>query len=259
MDWQNRIVGTGTKAASQFLANPLNWRVHPVAQQEALEGVLSEVGWVQGVIENVRTGHLIDGHQRVLSALKHGDEAEVPVTYVDLSVEEERLILATLDPLAIMAAEDATALDRLLDETTATPPALQALLQQLREVQIPTFTLEPIESEKKIGVPGLVDLVKSDPVHVVERHDVWQVHERHTLVCADVVKDVPLWRAYLTDHVWFLPYAGPFAFLTNSAQAKTFLVVHPVPYICGHILDKVAVVHGAGAVRKVVSGGQAVT
>lgn len=58
--WRNRIVGEGMEDADQLLANPRNWRIHPKAQQDALEGVLREVGWVQRVIVNQRTGFVVD-------------------------------------------------------------------------------------------------------------------------------------------------------------------------------------------------------
>lgn len=109
----NRIVGDGDGEPGQLLANPANWRVHPKQQQAALSGVLSRVGWVQRVIVNQRTGHVVDGHLRVALALSRG-EATVPVLYVDLSPEEEALVLATLDPVAGMAATDATQLGDLL-------------------------------------------------------------------------------------------------------------------------------------------------
>ena len=103
--WDNRIVNTGDESPDQLLANPLNWRIHPEFQQKALKGVLDQVGWVQQVIVNQRTGHLIDGHLRVTLAMRHNIET-IPVNYVDLSEEEERLILATLDPLAGLAVTD---------------------------------------------------------------------------------------------------------------------------------------------------------
>lgn len=123
MTWRNRIVGYGTKRAGEFLANPYNWRIHPATQQQALEGTLRDVGWVANVIENQRTGHLVDGHQRVLSALKYGDDTEVPVTYVDLSEEEERVILAVLDPIGAMAVADKDVLGSLLGELASTEVA----------------------------------------------------------------------------------------------------------------------------------------
>jgi len=111
--WRNRIVGTGEEDAEQLLANPKNWRVHPKNQQDALQGVLSAVGWVQHVIVNRRTGFVVDGHARVAMAISAHEK--VPVVYVDLSEEEEAVILATLDPLAAMAGKDEDAFKSLVD------------------------------------------------------------------------------------------------------------------------------------------------
>ena len=46
--WKNRIVDYGNEPAGSFRANPLNWRIHPVLQKEALTGVLNEVGIDEG-------------------------------------------------------------------------------------------------------------------------------------------------------------------------------------------------------------------
>jgi hypothetical protein len=102
--WVNRIVGEAEVAAEQLLANPKNWRIHPKAQQEAIGELLSEVGWVQRVIVNERTGFVVDGHARVAMAISAGEQ--VPILYVDLSEEEEALIIASLDPLSTMAVAD---------------------------------------------------------------------------------------------------------------------------------------------------------
>jgi hypothetical protein len=99
--WANRIVGSGEEAPDQLLANPRNWRTHGKAQREALREVLDTVGYVAQVIVNQRTGHLVDGHLRVEEALSHG-QPSIPVLYVDLSPDEERLVLASLNPLAAM-------------------------------------------------------------------------------------------------------------------------------------------------------------
>lgn len=130
--WRNRIVGEGEAAPDQLLANPSNWRTHPGSQADALRGVLADVGWVQRVIVNQRTGYLVDGHLRVMEALKAGAPS-VPVVYVDLSPEEEALILATLDPLAAMAGIDAAQLDALLREVSTDSPAVAAMLDELAQ------------------------------------------------------------------------------------------------------------------------------
>lgn len=130
--WRNRIVGTGEEAPDQLLANPGNWRIHPKAQQDALSDSLDDIGWIQQVVVNRRTGHLVDGHLRVSLALRN-NEPTVPVLYVDLDEREEALALATLDPIAAMAAADKEKLDALLREVDTSSAALQEMLTGLAE------------------------------------------------------------------------------------------------------------------------------
>lgn len=128
--WQNRITGYGSEAPDQLLANPRNWRTHPASQTDALAGVLSEVGVVQNVIVNSRTGYVVDGHARIALALRTG-QPTIPVTYVDLSEDEEAVILATLDPLSALAGTDEAKLDDLLRDVSTGDAALQAMLANL--------------------------------------------------------------------------------------------------------------------------------
>lgn len=128
--WQNRIVGTGEEIPDQLMANPKNWRIHPITQQDAVEAALDQVGWVQSVIVNKQTGCLVDGHLRVALAISR-EESTIPVTYVDLSEQEEALVLATLDPLAGLAATDTEKLAQLLAEATAEGSGLQNLMDDL--------------------------------------------------------------------------------------------------------------------------------
>ncbi len=147
--WRNRIVGEGEERPDQLLANPYNWRVHPKTQQAALEAVLDEVGWVQRIIVNRRTGHVVDGHLRVALAISR-NEPTVPVLYVDLSEEEERLVLATLDPIAAMAVEDAEKLAALLEDVRrAENAALAGVVQQIYPDRLPVD-----EIARAYGEPG---------------------------------------------------------------------------------------------------------
>ena len=130
--WRNRIVGYSEEEPDQLLANPSNWRIHPAAQQNALSGVLKEIGLVQNVVANRTTGHLVDGHLRVMLAMRE-NQPTVPVTWVELSEEEEHLILASLDPLAAMATADAGALDALLSSVQSGEEAVTAMLAELAE------------------------------------------------------------------------------------------------------------------------------
>jgi len=110
---QNRIVEHGDADPKELEAHPLNWREHPEFQQAALLDVLERVGWVQDIIVNKRTNKVIDGHLRREIALHRGESA-VPVKYVDLSEEEEAVVLATLDPLSALASPNTDTLEALL-------------------------------------------------------------------------------------------------------------------------------------------------
>lgn len=131
--WQSRIVGEGEADPREIVDNPQNWRRHPELQGAALEEALGRLGWIQRVVVNRRTGRLIDGHLRVELARRRGEEA-VPVLYVDLDEEEERLALATLDPLSALAETDTERLLELLSEVDDVPPALTEMLASVADV-----------------------------------------------------------------------------------------------------------------------------
>jgi DNA modification methylase len=128
--WRNRITGSGTEDPAQLLANPDNWRSHPAAQRAALRGSLDTVGWVQQVMVNTVTGHVVDGHARIEEAISQG-EPSVPVLYVELTAEEEALVLATLDPIGAMAERDTAKLDALLADVRVDDDGLRRLLASL--------------------------------------------------------------------------------------------------------------------------------
>ena len=113
--------------ASDLRPNPKNWRTHPKAQQDALRGVLAEVGLADACLaRELPDGSLmlIDGHLRAETL---GD-GEVPVLILDVNEAEADKILATLDPLAAMADSDAAKLDELLRNVDTGSEALQQML-----------------------------------------------------------------------------------------------------------------------------------
>jgi len=127
--YENKIIGTGTENPEQLLANPYNWRIHPKTQQDAMESMLDDVGWVQNIIVNQRTGHVVDGHLRVAVAISR-EQSEIPVLYVDLDQDEEKRVLAALDPLGDMAVTDIDKINELLDDVSMTDE-LGAMLKEV--------------------------------------------------------------------------------------------------------------------------------
>lgn len=131
--WRNRVVGFVEKPANQFTANALNFRRHPGAQRDAFRGLLAEIGFAGAVLENVRTGNLIDGHLRIEEALSVDESQLIPCVQVDLSEAEERLLLATYDPLGAMATADKDVLDSLLGQVAADDEHVRKMLASLAE------------------------------------------------------------------------------------------------------------------------------
>ena len=170
--FQNRIVGHGEESPDQLLANPLNWRRHPKEQLQALEGMLRHVGWVQRIIVNRRTGHVVDGHLRIELALRRA-EPMVPVVYVDLSEDEERTVLAAIDPIGALAERDQAMLDDLLDGLVTGDDDLDAFLATLRT-----------EEETAPSAEGADEIGDVEARVVTEPYDVW-ILGRHRVMCGD--------------------------------------------------------------------------
>lgn len=141
--WRKRIVGYGDEDPRKLKANDANWRMHPQAQHDAMDGALDEIGWIQDIIVNLRTSAewgkaernvktTLDGHLRVERALAK-NEASVPVKFVDLTPNEELTALATFDPLSAMAQTDGKKLQEALARLEVESAGLQALTAQLEQ------------------------------------------------------------------------------------------------------------------------------
>jgi len=126
MKVRDRIKELRRVPASELLPNPKNWRTHPIAQQDALKGVLAEIGYADALIarETPDGLMLVDGHLRAETT----PDAVVPVLVLDINEEESDLMLATLDPLATMAGRDEGRLSELLESVTSSDYSLTDML-----------------------------------------------------------------------------------------------------------------------------------
>ncbi|MFN7323240.1 MAG: ParB N-terminal domain-containing protein [Sphingomonadales bacterium] len=175
--FRDRIKELRRVPASSLLPNPKNWRTHPQAQQDALMGILSEIGIADAVLaRELPDGSLmlIDGHLRAETVA----DAKVPVLILDVTEAEADKILATLDPLAAMAEADVAKFDELLRSVDTGSEALQQMLavqhedhirQQLRDIA----AAEGEEQDAERGDPANTGYVQfSVPLTAGQEHDV---------------------------------------------------------------------------------------
>ena len=174
--WRSRITGSGAVKVGEARPHALNFRIHPAHQSAALAASLDQVGWVQQVVVNTTTGNMIDGHLRLELARQRG-EFELPCLFVELSEDEERLVLASLDPIAAMAEADRATLQELLT-------SIQGEGEQVRGLP------EAIARQERIELPRVGGLVDPDEVPEVPEEaatklgDLWLLGP-HRLLCGD--------------------------------------------------------------------------
>ncbi|MCI0335263.1 MAG: hypothetical protein L0228_18800 [Planctomycetes bacterium] len=134
MQIRDRIKELRRVRASDLRPNPRNWRLHPPQQQDALRGVLAEVGYADALLARELhdgTLMLIDGHLRAETT----PESIVPVLVLDVDEAEADKILLTHDPLAGMAIVCDEHLQSLLAEVQTESEAVRGLFETLANGQ----------------------------------------------------------------------------------------------------------------------------
>jgi DNA modification methylase len=188
MKIRDRIKELRRVRASELLPNPKNWRSHPQAQQDALRGLLAELGYCDALLaRELPDGRLllIDGHLRCDTT----PEVVVPVLVLDVTEAEADKLLATLDPLASLAEANRDALTTLLASVDTDSDAVKAMLADLAAGELTPF-LDPGE------IPGLTDpdAVPEPPDEAITRPgDLW-ILGQHRLLSGDSGKDADVER-----------------------------------------------------------------
>ena len=177
MKIRDRVKELRRVRAGELLPNERNWRKHPKAQQEALQGVLAEIGYAGALLayETPSGLKLIDGHLRATTT----PDTEVPVLVLDVDDAEAAKLLATLDPLAAMAEADGNALDALLRDVQTGSQALADMLTNLAE------EAGILNDENKELIEDEVPEPPVDPI--TKPGDLWVLGD-HRLLCGDSTK-----------------------------------------------------------------------
>ncbi|HQN10307.1 MAG TPA: hypothetical protein PK569_22310, partial [Thermoanaerobaculia bacterium] len=151
MKIRDRILDLRRVPARDLRPDPRNWRTHPKAQKEALQGLLSEIGYADALLarETPEGLVLIDGHLRAETT----PDSEVPVLVLDVDEREAGKLLASLDPLAAMAGADDERLAEILRSVETSSDSVQAMFDKLaKEHGVLTFGPESdVDAEPEIG------------------------------------------------------------------------------------------------------------
>ena len=125
MTIRNRIKSHRRVRAGDLVPHEWNFRLHPELQKAALHAIYQEVGFARSLLAyELPDGRLklIDGHLR----RDLDPDMEVEVEILDVTEEEARKVLLTIDPLAALAETQEQLHQRLLEQTPTDNNALAA-------------------------------------------------------------------------------------------------------------------------------------
>src|SRR5438132_12067559 len=130
---RNRIKDHRRVRAGDLIPHELNFRLHPEHQKAALQALYAEVGFARSLLAyEMPDGRLklIDGHLR----RDLDPDMEVDVEILDVTDEEARALLLSIDPLAALAETQLH--QRLLELTPVQSPDLQLAWQAAAQAAV---------------------------------------------------------------------------------------------------------------------------
>lgn len=180
----NRIVKYEILPAKKLIPHPENWRLHTDYQKSVLRSAIDQVGWVDAVkVVAVDGGKymIIDGHLRA----EMGEE--IPCLVVDLSEDEMRFALATLDPIASLAESDGERLREIISSIRTESDSISQLLSSLIErSNAEISTLDITYDNGKGDLPGGVEGSKMYDITIrIPESDLTKARDQISKICAE--------------------------------------------------------------------------
>lgn len=120
---------------------------HPEAQADSLAGVIDQAGWAGAALLNRTTGRLIDGHLRREEAIRRGEL--LPTLVDEWSEAQERLLIATINPIAMLAEGNREQLADLAASVTADVDAGLLQTDERLDAIIQAIVTEPTDEDEE--------------------------------------------------------------------------------------------------------------
>lgn len=111
--------------------HPLNPKRHSKRQRNAFNAFKSQVGWAGAILYNETTNTILDGHMRLEEAASKREKC--PIIKGRWTKEQEKLILAQLDPIGFLGGTDKQAMASLVESTKKTIDSLKGADKRTKE------------------------------------------------------------------------------------------------------------------------------
>jgi len=194
--WKRRVTHSANVSPDLLMNNPDNVKIHPESQVDAMRELLKQVGYVGDVLVSQRSNVVLDGHMRIMIAIRDG-EPTIPVSYVDLSATEEQQAMVYLFQTTRMARLDPLILERAIDSVGITDDQVGAFLGSLAAQHGIEYTDAYAAAMASIGEQPTED---GGVLTTHDRHYFGAVDEDQPFVIGDI--------AFLIDADTFEAWAG---------------------------------------------------
>lgn len=249
---------------AELVPNPRNPKAHDLS---LIDSSVGRFGFVEPIVVDGRTGQIISGHGRAETLRVMEKRGETPPEGIQL--REGAWLVPTVTGWSSRTDTEANAALIALNRSTEVggwvDDSLLELLDELSAVEGGTAGVgfddvdlsllrdrladeaedleeEQAQSEGRGRLLSIADLSLGDPKHTVHHGDHWVLDDRHHLFVVNPHRE---WRSYvpilehLTDAI-LAPYPDVWLPITDVADAHPLVLVQPLPYLAGHLLDKYA-------------------
>jgi hypothetical protein len=221
---------------------------------------LESHGQYRPIVVQASTGFILAGNHTWKAAKTLG-WSNIDVTEIDVDDEQALRIMLVDNKSNDLATYDDAALAELLASLAATETSLEGtgftiegLDELINELNTPlTFDDEPkpTNDEDRSKLLDIADLAYGEPKHETQDGDVWCLSGRHYLAVVEPHTGWSLFTPFLKDGSLLCVYPDIYITASDAGESSSFVLVQPIPYLAGHLLDKHAAFFGETSVERV--------
>ena len=183
---RDRIVDVRKIKGRELRRNGRNWRIHPQAQKNGMQGILSDLGAadvLKAYVAEDGVLTILDGHLRTNVA----PDFEWTVIILDFNDDEALKFLLTYDTITGMAEADRMAMDSIMKQVESEDAQVQELIAAIAD-SYGLYDLPGNQPEAPEIGPDRADELQQK--WLVNRGDIWSIQSAttrgvHRVLCGD--------------------------------------------------------------------------